>query len=54
MNSHDHLQKNQKSIQNWLKTKCVENSSRARDYWEEVLTECDDVSEGVYQDYMTL
>ena len=49
MNSHDHLQKNQKSIQNWLKTKCVENSS-----WEEVLTECDDVSEGVYQDYMTL
>ena len=53
MNSHDHLQKNQKNIQNWLKMKC-ENNSNVRDYWEEVLTECNDVSEEAYQDYMTL
>lgn len=54
MDSHDHLQKNQRSIQNWLKVKCSQNNSNVRDYWEEVLAECNDVSEETYQNYVTL
>lgn len=54
MESHDHLQKNQQNIRNWLKMKCAEASSDLWDDWEEVMTECNDVSEETYQEYMVV
>ena len=54
MESHDHLQKNQQNIRNWLKMKCAEASSDPWDDWEEVMTECNDVSEETYQEYMVV